>query len=88
MGALGTIVNFTAGAAALAIAGPYWGVILFLSVALVRIALDAHVLRREHELLQERFASLEATQDVASLDDAPPESGARPSRAFVAKRAS
>ncbi len=76
-------MNFAVAVAALAVAGPYWAVIVFLSVALVRVTLDAHALRREHELLQERFARLEE----ADLD-APPESGTRPSRALLEKRAS
>ena len=86
MGALGTIANFGAAAAALALAGPHWAVIVFLGIALVRITLDAHVLRRENELLQERVVSLEGEFDPQA--DVPPESGTRPSRAFLEKRAS
>jgi hypothetical protein len=88
MGTLGTMLNFGSAVAALAIAGPYWGVIVFLSIALVRIALDAHVLRREHESLQERYASLEASIALDPEADAPPASGTRPSRALIEKRAS
>jgi hypothetical protein len=84
----GTIVNFAAAAAALGLAGPYWGVIVFLSVALVRVTLDAHVLRRDNELLQERFEHLERNQDFDVDADAPPESGTRQSKPLVAKRAS
>jgi membrane protein implicated in regulation of membrane protease activity len=88
MGAFGTIVNFAAAVAALALAGPYWGVIVFLSIALVRITLDAHMLRRDHELLQEHVARLESSPDLEAEVDAPPESGTRPSRTFLEKRAS
>jgi len=88
MGASGTILNFSAAGAALALAGPYWGVIVFLSIALVRVTLDSHVLRRENELLQERVVSLESSPDLDSDFDAPPKSGTRPSRTFLEKRAS
>lgn len=88
MGAFGTIVNFAAAIAALAVAGPFWGVIVFLSIALVRVTLDAHVLRRDHELLQERIAQLESSPDLEADVDAPPESGTRPSRTLLEKRAS
>jgi hypothetical protein len=84
----GTMVNFGAAAATLALAGPYWGVIVFLSIALVRVTLDAHVLRRDNELLQERFELLESNLDLDVDADAPPESGTRQSRPLVAKRAS
>jgi hypothetical protein len=88
MGALGTIANFGVAAAALVFAGPYWAVIAFLSIALVRVALDAHVLRRDNELLLERVVRLESSPDLEADADAPPESGTRPSRTFLEKRAS
>lgn len=88
MSALGTLLNFALAAAVLAAAGPFWAVIAFLAVALVRVTLDAHVLRRENELLQERIASLENGFEVDPMADAPPESGTRPSRELVVKRAS
>ena len=88
MGASGTVVNFAAAGAALALAGPYWGVIVFLSIALVRITLDAHVLRRDNELLQEHVVRLQSSPDLDAAVDAPPESGTRPSRTLLEKRAS
>jgi hypothetical protein len=88
MGAFGTIANFGLAGAALALWGPSWGVIVFLGIALVRITLDAHMLRRENELLEERIAHLEGAFDPALMEDAPPESGTRPSRPLVEKRAS
>lgn len=88
MGAFGTIANFAVAIAALVVAGPYWAVIVFLSVALVRVTLDSHVLRRDHELLQERFARLESRPDLEADLDAPPASGTRSSRTLLAKRAS
>jgi hypothetical protein len=86
MGSIATIVNFSAGGAALVLAGPFWGVIVFLSIALVRVTLDAHVLRRENELLQEYVVRLQSSPDLDT--DAPPESGTRPSRTLLEKRAS
>lgn len=90
MAAIGTIVNFGLSALTLAVAGPYWAVIAFLGVALVRTTLDAHILRRENELLRERVVALEGELDLdRAADEAPPESGTRPSRPLVAaKRAS
>jgi hypothetical protein len=86
--ALGTIANFLAAGAALALAGPYWAVIVFLSIALVRVTLDAHILRRENEMLQERFVRLRSSPDLDANEDAPPESGTRPSQTLLEKRAS
>jgi len=88
MGAFGTIANFSAAGAALVFAGPFWAVIVFLSIALVRVTLDAHVLRRENELLQERVIRLQSSPDLETDADAAPESGTRPSRTFLEKRAS
>jgi hypothetical protein len=87
MGARGTIANFGAAVLALVIGGPYWAVIVFLAVALVRVTLDAHVLRRENEFLEERVERLQ-TLDEDLPSDAPPESGTRLSETFIEKRAS
>jgi hypothetical protein len=86
MGALGSIANFSAAGAALLLAGPHWAVIVFLSIALVRVTLDAHVLRRDNELLQERVVRMQSDPDLDV--EAPPESGTRPSRSLLEKRAS
>ena len=88
MGALGTLLNFATAAVALAVAGPFWAVIAFLAVVLVRVTLDSHILRRENELLQERVTTLESGFELDPAADAPPESGTRPSRGLVEKRAS
>jgi len=87
MGNIGTLLNFAIAGAALAASGPYWAVIAFLGVALVRIAMDASALRRANESLMERVAMLEGHVELDPLaDDAPPQSGTRPARAL--KRAS
>ncbi len=90
---LGTITNFGTAALALAAGGPHWGVIAFLGVALVRVAMDANSLRRENETLQERVVRLEGAIEIdrvadPELDEAPPESHTRASRPFLEKRAS
>lgn len=85
---LGTFANFGIAAGALAVGGPYWGVIAFLAIALVRVAMDAQALRRDNETLQEQIVDLEDRSHLDLELDAPPESGARRSRPLVEKQAS
>ena len=86
----GLLLNWTAAFGALALGGPLYAIIVFLAIALVRVAIDAQALRRDNEhlafLLAEHdrvFGLHDATADA----DAPPESTTRPSRAPLAPRA-
>lgn len=91
---LGTITGFGTAALALAVGGPYWGVIVFLGVALVRLAMDASRLRCENETLREQVVRLENAAELDQMAeseaayDAPPESHVRPSRPLLEKQAS
>lgn len=81
---MGTLFNASAALGAWALAGPFWGAMIFVVIALVRMAMDAHALREEnHELRRllwdaRRFA-LDGTDDADAID-VPPESEIRASR--------
>jgi len=85
----GTITNFGFAAGALAIGGPYWGVIAFLGVALVRLAMDAQSLRHANETLRQKVESMDGELEFDQpADERPPQSGTRTSRTLLEKRAS
>jgi len=80
----GTLFNASAALGAWALGGPFWGVIAFLSIAILRMGLEAQALRRENDELRYCLAhAATSSSEVAEGNadtDAPPESLTRPSR--------
>lgn len=73
----GTIANLLAGALAWALLGPLWGGIVFLAVAVVRMALEVQSLRAANAELTFLIAR-SADGSVDEYDEAPVESEMRP----------
>lgn len=79
----GTIVNALGGITAWALGGPLWGGIVFLAIALVRMALEVHSLRLQNAELQ----YLLSQGRNAEVDDSP-QSELRLKQGVVSARAS
>ena len=73
------MLNAAAALAAWALAGPCWGVVVFLTGAIARVTLEAQGLRNENATLRRVIAEQE--RRVPGDVDEPPVSGTRPGRA-------
>jgi hypothetical protein len=84
------LLNWAMALGACALGGPFWGAITFLSLALLRLSLEAQALRTRNEELEARLAAeddrFEWDDYLPNASSEPPASDIRPARAFVRAR--